>query len=138
MNARPPGRVTILWCPVCGRDDRYRDLKQGAGRHFTAEGKCSGTPQELEYRIPAAPEPLPPYGDGVFRAAVAVEVAIRPGLPHLDDGRITFVGRTVTYSADSVEHVAELAGTILRDIGATIPNNMAAHPRPEPEGWMLR
>lgn len=128
--------MTLLWCPVCGRDDRYRDLKKGARRHFSEEGKCPGEPIELEYRIPRAPEPLPVFPDGTFRAAVAVEVAIRPGLDHLEPGHLTFVGRTVQYAANDVEQLAELAGLVLRDIAAGLPDAIAPHPRPDREGWM--
>lgn len=135
MNARPPGRVTLLWCPVCGRDDRYRDLKRGAGRHFSQDGKCSGEPRELEYVVSRAPEPLPGPDVGVIRAAVAVEVAIRPGLPHLSGDPLTFVGHTVQYRANTVEEAAQLAGLVLRDIGTTIDDSIAAHPRPAPLGW---
>lgn len=135
MNARPPGRVTLLWCPVCGRDDRITDLKRGAGRHFSGGVKCPGAPEELEYVIPRVPEPLPPLGDGTIRAAVAVEVAIRPSLPHLDEGPLTFVGRTVQYRANDVEQLADFAGVVLRDIALGLPDAIAAHPRPAPAGW---
>lgn len=138
MNARPPGRVSLRWCPVCGRDDRYTDLKKGAGRHFADGKKCPGDPRDLEYVLPRVPEPLPSRHDGTFRAAVAVEVAVRPGLPHLDDSHMTFVGRTVQFGAHTVEQLAELAGLALRDIAQGLPDAMAPHPRPEPEGWMPR
>lgn len=138
MNARPPGRVTILWCPVCGRDDRYTFLRPTRPHNRPDGRRCSGTVEELEYRIPRAPEPLPGLDHGSIRAAVAVEIAVRPGLAHLDDGPMTFIGRTVQYRADNVEQLAELAGLVLHDIAAGIPDSMAAHPRPEPEGWMSR
>jgi hypothetical protein len=131
VNARPPGRVTLLWCPVCGRDDRITDLKRGAGRHFAGGSKCPGEPRELEYVIPRVPEPLPALDAGSISAAVAVEVAIRPGLQHLGDGGLSFVGRTVQYRADTVEQVADLASLVLRDIAQGLPDAIAAHPRPE-------
>lgn len=101
-------------------------------------GTCTTRWQTQEYVIPRAPEPLPGLDHGAIRAAVAVEIAVRPGLPHLDGGPMTFVGRTVQYRADTVEQVAELAGLVLHDIAAGIPDQMAAHPRPEPEKWMRR
>ena len=138
MNARPPDRVSLLWCPVCGRDDRYTFLRQ-ARLHNRPDGRrCSGKVEELEYVIPRAPEPLPALGVGDIRAAVAVEVAIRPALPHLSDGPLSFVGRTVQYRADTVEQLAELAGLILRDIASGLPDSIAAHPRPEPDAWVPR
>ena len=138
MNARPPGRVSLLWCPVCGRDDRYGDLKEGKGRHFYGGTRCLGTPQTLEYVIPRVPEPLPALTEGDIRAVVAVEVAVRPSLPHLDEGALTFVGRTVQYRANTVEQLADLAGLILHDIAQALPDAIAVHPRPDPEEWMGR
>lgn len=136
MNARPPGRVTLLWCPVCGRDDRIADLKKGAGRHFWGGAKCPGEPRELEYVSPRVPEPLPVMDAGVISAAVAVEVAIRPGLPHLGDGRLSFVGTTVQYRADTIEQVADLAALVLRDIAVGMSDAIAVHPRTAPAGWV--
>lgn len=138
---RPPGRVTLLWCPTCGATrltaDRELDSRRPIGVHVgQMGGTCTTRWETQEYVIPRAPEPLPGLDHGAIRAAVAVEVAFRPGLAHLDDGPLTFVGRTVQYRADDVEQLAELAGLVLRDIAAGLPDAIAVHPRPEPEGWM--
>lgn len=130
MTARRPDRVSLLWCPVCGHNDRYVPLKEGAGRHYWGGRRCPGEPQALEYRPPRAPEPLPTRTEGAISAAVAVEVAIRPGLDHLGDGPLSFVGRVVQYRADDVETLAELAGLVLRDIAADLPDAIAPAPRP--------
>jgi hypothetical protein len=135
MTVRPPGQVSLTWCPVCGRDDRYRELGSGAGHHFARGQKCPGAPQEIQYQLSRAPEPLP-GPSGTFRAAVAVEIAVRPGLPHLDDGPISFVGQTVVFNASRVDEVGKLAGRVLQGIAAEIPDRVDAHPRPHPEGWM--
>lgn len=131
---RAPATVHLLWCPECGRDDRWTYLKQGARRHYNAGALCPGVPQELTYKLPVAPEPAPPVG-AHFRAAVAVEIAIRPGLAHLSGDRLTFVGRTVTFGADDVEQLADLSERILKDIALGIPDALAVHPRPAPHGW---
>jgi hypothetical protein len=126
-----PHAVHLLWCPVCGRDDRYTNLKAAPGRHFAGGSLCAGEPQELTYKLPMAPS-LPAPALGAFRAAVAVEIAIRPGLEHLDNGSPTFVGRTVTFSADTIEQLAELSALVLENIAEGMPDSIAVHPRPEP------
>jgi hypothetical protein len=82
--------------------------------------------------------PRPGLSGDTFHAAVAVEIAVRPGLPHLDDGPISFVSRTVTFNVSRVDEVGEFAGLVLQDIAAKIPDQVAAHPRPRPERWMSR
>lgn len=99
-------------------------------------GTCLARREVVEYVLPRVPEPLPGLNDGTFRAAVAVEVAIRPGLQHLGGWSPSFVGRTVAYRANNVEQLAELAGLVLRDIAAGLPDAIAPHPRPDREGWM--
>lgn len=138
MNARPPGRVTLLWCPVCGRDDRITDLKRGAGRHFSGGSKCPGAPQELEYVIPRVPEPLPGAEDGTYRAAVAVEVVIRPAPPHLREEtyRVAFVGQTMMLHANTAEELALLVEASADLITQQVGDQVAVHPRPAPPmGW---
>lgn len=138
MNARPPGRVSLLWCPACGRDDRYTFLRN-ARPHKRPDGKqCSGKPQELEYVIPRAPEPLPGAQDGSYRAAVAVEVVIRPAPPHLadGDGRVAFVGQTMMLHANTVEELALLVEASADLITSQLGDQVAVHPRPAPPmGW---
>ena len=137
MNPRPPARVTLLWCPACGRDDRYNDLKRGAGRHFADGSKCLGEPEEVEYRIPFAPQPPVGQQDGAYRAAVAVQVAIRPGPQHLtDDARMAFVGQTQLLYADTVEELALLVESFAELITNHLGDQIAIHPRPTPPpGW---
>lgn len=137
-QARPPSRISLLWCPVCGHNDRWTHMSPHAGRHFAGGKKCHGQPRKLEYRIPHVPEPPPGLNAGTFRAAVAVELAIRPGLPHLSDGPISFVGRTVLFNVNSADEVGAFARLVLHDIAAKIPDQVAAHPRPEPKDWMPR
>lgn len=50
MNREPPPTVSLVWCPECGRDDRYNDLKARPGRHFANGVKCPGTPTTVQYQ----------------------------------------------------------------------------------------
>lgn len=43
----PPNDVSILFCPVCGRDDRYTPFT-GKG-HFNGGVRCPGTPETVWY-----------------------------------------------------------------------------------------
>lgn len=131
---KPPAAVHLLWCPACGHDNRYGAMARD-GRHYAAGKRCPGTPQELTYMLPVTPEPPPAAEDGTYRAAVAVEVAVRPGLRHIDAHSLTFVGRTVVFGANNVEQLATLSGVVLRNIADVIPDSVAAHPRPAPDGW---
>lgn len=52
-----PRTITLIWCPACGRDDRYANLKMRPYKHF-AEGKeCPGTPMRVRYE-PVRQQPL--------------------------------------------------------------------------------
>lgn len=46
----PPDAVTLLVCPVCGRTDRWTNMKVDAGRHFSAGSRCLGKPVRCLYR----------------------------------------------------------------------------------------
>jgi hypothetical protein len=142
VNRRPPGRTSLLWCPACGATRQagpeYWALPGGDVHVSDSGGTCLVQRELLTYVLPHAPEPLPAFADGSIRAAVAVEVAIRPGLPHLGGGTLSFVGRTIQYQANTVEHLAELAGLTLREVAETLPDSIAEHPRPKPERWMPR
>ena len=43
----PPAVVTIEWCPVCGRNDRYTAFTGKS--HFTPYGRCPGHPVVVTY-----------------------------------------------------------------------------------------
>jgi len=137
VNARPPGRVHVLWCPACGRDDRYTFLRQYRPHNRPDGRRCSGQVEKLEYVLPVAPSPFPGTQDGTFRAAVAVQVAIRPTLRHLDDsGGTTFVGQTMMLHANTVEELALLVEAAADLITQQMGDRMAVHPRPAPPtGW---
>jgi hypothetical protein len=47
-QAAKPGTVTVKWCPVCGRTDRYQVFTGKS--HHTAGEKCAGQPEQLTYR----------------------------------------------------------------------------------------
>lgn len=49
-SAAPPPFVDLLWCPVCGRDNRVTELRKGAGRHYSTSKKCPGAPQRVRYK----------------------------------------------------------------------------------------
>lgn len=58
MNVKAPQTIKLLVCPICGRHDRYTPF---TGRsHFKTGGKCSGTPEEIVYRIEMSEEPYLP------------------------------------------------------------------------------
>lgn len=45
----PPRKITLRFCPACGRNDRYTNLKTPPSRHY-ADGKlCEGRPVEISY-----------------------------------------------------------------------------------------
>lgn len=43
----PPATVTIKWCPVCGRDDRFQVFTGKS--HFARGERCSGQPVAVKY-----------------------------------------------------------------------------------------
>lgn len=140
MNVRPPGRVSLLWCPACGRTDvtTAEGLSKANVHVGELGGTCLGDRQLLEYVLPAPTHPLPGTEDGTYRAAVAVEVAIRPAPPHLRDGtyRVAFVGQTTLIHADAVEQLALLVEASADLITRQVGDRIAVHPRPAPPmGW---
>jgi hypothetical protein len=130
----------VVWGRVWGRADVTRATRPPripvhVGEHG---GTCSGERQILDYAPARAIEPLPGAEDGTYRAAVAVEVAIRPAPPHLRDHtyRTAFVGNTIVLHANTVEELALLleasADLLVRQVG----DRLAVHPRPAPPmGW---
>lgn len=101
-------------------------------------GTCLGERQWLEYVLPVAPSPLPGAEGGMYRAAVAIEVVIRPAPPHLRDDsyRVAFVGQTMLIHADTVEQLALLVEASADLITRQVGDRIAVHPRPAPPmGW---
>lgn len=47
--AKVPETVTLLICPVCGRDDRFRPFT--GKRHFNGGEPCEGQPIRWTYRL---------------------------------------------------------------------------------------
>lgn len=139
MTKRPPQTIKILWCPVCGRDDRYTDLKKGAGRHFADGLKCHGAPEEIIYYPVVAPDPVLITGTASMRATVEVAVTVSPPPPHLPVGEGTAAaraGRVFMFAAQGVEELAEMIEAYADLLGRQVAEQLAAHPRPEPiEGW---
>jgi hypothetical protein len=45
---QPPTTVEMLWCPVCGRDDRATYLRE---RHFALGAICPGKPVKIIYKL---------------------------------------------------------------------------------------
>ena len=43
----PPARISIRFCPVCGRDDRFGTL--GLTSHFSYGKKCPGKVRNVYY-----------------------------------------------------------------------------------------
>ena len=41
-----PPPTFLVWCPVCGRTDRWKPLKD---RHFADGGLCKGKPKWVRY-----------------------------------------------------------------------------------------
>lgn len=41
--------VTLMWCPECGRDDRWTNLKP---KHYWVGKLCPGAPVKLRYSSP--------------------------------------------------------------------------------------
>lgn len=46
---KPPEKLTLLYCPVCGRDDRYQPFT--GKRHFAAGIRCNGVLRKLTYTL---------------------------------------------------------------------------------------
>lgn len=44
---KPPVTLTMRWCPVCGRDDRFKPFTGKS--HFTRGDRCLGKPVVLTY-----------------------------------------------------------------------------------------
>lgn len=52
MTVQPPESIRFLFCPECGRDDRFKHLSAKAGHHYAKGGdgrKCPGRPKVLRY-----------------------------------------------------------------------------------------
>ena len=44
---KPPEETSFLWCPLCGRDDRYKPFT--GGQHYIRGKKCGGIPVKVTY-----------------------------------------------------------------------------------------
>jgi hypothetical protein len=54
---QPPASISLRFCPVCGRDDRFTNLPLEQGRHKAPGGKrCPGTVETLRYDFAEQPE----------------------------------------------------------------------------------
>lgn len=42
----PPVSIQLLWCPTCGRTDRFEQLQR---QHFERGVQCPGIPKRLFY-----------------------------------------------------------------------------------------
>lgn len=135
MSPRMPEQMTLIWCPVCGVNDRYSNLKMRPGRHYWGGKLCTGDPVELTYLL-AHPRLEFVPGTAPLRAALEVVATIHPGLPHLTERGPTRVGQMKLVAANNAEELATLleafTDLMVRDIGERV----AVHPRPEPiGGW---
>lgn len=48
----PPASISILFCPVCGRDDRFSPMSAG-GKHYRDGERCLGRPVRIVYGLDA-------------------------------------------------------------------------------------
>lgn len=52
MSKSPPSSVTIRFCPICGRNDRYVPFTGKA--HFSGGAKCPGAVIAITYETRAS------------------------------------------------------------------------------------
>jgi hypothetical protein len=51
MSMQPPTTVNLVWCPECGRDNRFDTLRLDQVTHYSGGKRCPGKPQYLAYII---------------------------------------------------------------------------------------
>lgn len=61
-SAIEPPVLVLVWCPKCGRDDRYSKLNLPPRRHYIRGGMCDGVPVRVRYE-PVRQQPLREIGD---------------------------------------------------------------------------
>jgi hypothetical protein len=53
-DQNPPAELELLWCPTCGRDDRFTALRFTLPHNAPTGGRCPGKVQRVRY----APESM--------------------------------------------------------------------------------
>jgi hypothetical protein len=48
---KPPERLSLIFCPVCGKDDRYRHLPRERRHRDRDSHLCPGTPERITYTL---------------------------------------------------------------------------------------
>ena len=64
LSRSEPPPITLTWCPVCERTDRFQPLRE---RHFNESKLCAGKPIQVRYyphrqRAPRGANPRPGAG----------------------------------------------------------------------------
>jgi hypothetical protein len=49
MSQQPPTTMNLVWCPVCGRTNRFSDLRLDQAVHYSGGKVCPGRPEYLAY-----------------------------------------------------------------------------------------
>lgn len=49
MSKQPPTTLSLVWCPECGHNNRFADLRLNQGTHYAGGKRCPGKLERLAY-----------------------------------------------------------------------------------------